>query len=337
MNLLDEGIDIVYLWVDGQEEEWLSSKARWAQKLNVLNQSTNACRFRDNEELRYSLRSLYANAPWIRKIYLVTNGQIPHWLDISHSKIQVIKHSEIMPDSALPTFNSSAIEAAISRIPNLSELFLLANDDTFFGRALARDFFFAQTDRKPILRQVYRNWSKEGTSLNIYCSNVELASNLIYSKYGQKFHFESHHNVDAYCRQDFEEAYSLFPDLTSKTINNKFRRKDDLQRSLVNFYMLATNKCHLQIVGNSIAKMKGSCVLGISNLLKMEVKVLLGRYGLFCLNDNEETKPYHLKNVKIFLEVLFPKRAPWEKDLPRFTFLEKFKIFLSKGLFVFYK
>jgi hypothetical protein len=34
-------------------------------------------RFRDSEELRYSLRSLVKYAPWVRKIFIVTDNQIP--------------------------------------------------------------------------------------------------------------------------------------------------------------------------------------------------------------------------------------------------------------------
>ena len=42
----------------------------------------SASRYRDNNELRYSLRSLAKFAPWIRHVYIVTNGQIPYWLDL---------------------------------------------------------------------------------------------------------------------------------------------------------------------------------------------------------------------------------------------------------------
>jgi hypothetical protein len=37
--------------------------------------------FKDNEELRYSLRSIEAFAPWVRQIFLVTNGQVPSWIN----------------------------------------------------------------------------------------------------------------------------------------------------------------------------------------------------------------------------------------------------------------
>ena len=66
------------------------------------------------------------------------------------------------------------------------------------------------------------------------------------------------------------------------------------------------------------------------------MKLLLSRSILFCLNDNENTKQSHLENIKVFLESVFPTRAPWEKDVPKFSFIEKVKIFLGKGLFTFY-
>ncbi len=37
-------------------------------------------RFRDSNELRFSLRSLERFAPWVRRVYLVTDNQIPKWL-----------------------------------------------------------------------------------------------------------------------------------------------------------------------------------------------------------------------------------------------------------------
>jgi hypothetical protein len=39
-----------------------------------LNDITSSNRFRDNDELRFSLRSLERRAPWIRNVFIVTNG-----------------------------------------------------------------------------------------------------------------------------------------------------------------------------------------------------------------------------------------------------------------------
>ena len=113
----DLKIDLVYLWVNGNDPKWQEEKEYWQKKLNIpTGDSTNNCRFIDNQELKYSLRSVEMNAPWINKIFIITNGQVPDWLDTSHPKIKIVTHSQIMPPDALPTFNSEAIETCIANI-----------------------------------------------------------------------------------------------------------------------------------------------------------------------------------------------------------------------------
>ena len=53
----------------------------------------SASRFEDNEELRYSLRSIERFAPWVRHIYIITNGQIPYWLNLENPRITIVTHN----------------------------------------------------------------------------------------------------------------------------------------------------------------------------------------------------------------------------------------------------
>jgi hypothetical protein len=93
-------------------------------------------RFRSSDELRFVLRSIENHAPWLRRIYLVTNGQVPSWLDLDHPKLVVVPHDQIFERPAdLPTFNSHAIEWNLKNIPGLAEHFIYLNDDTFLGHA----------------------------------------------------------------------------------------------------------------------------------------------------------------------------------------------------------
>lgn len=55
-------------------------------------EDVSASRFEDNEELRYSLRSIERHAPWVRHIFIVTNGQIPSWLNLDSPRVSVITH-----------------------------------------------------------------------------------------------------------------------------------------------------------------------------------------------------------------------------------------------------
>ena len=101
-------------------------------------------RFTDSQELRYSLRSLERHAPWVRRVFLVTNGQIPDWLALDSPKLTLVTHDEIFPDLGhLPTFSSPAIEAHLHRISGLSEHFLYFNDDVLLGQPIWPEDFFA--------------------------------------------------------------------------------------------------------------------------------------------------------------------------------------------------
>lgn len=55
-------------------------------------EDVSASRFEDNEELRYSLRSVERHAPWVRHIFIVTNGQIPSWLNLDNPRVTVVTH-----------------------------------------------------------------------------------------------------------------------------------------------------------------------------------------------------------------------------------------------------
>ena len=47
-------------------------------------------RFRQIDELRYALRSVYVFAPWIRRIFIATDSPTPHWL-ADHPKVTVVR------------------------------------------------------------------------------------------------------------------------------------------------------------------------------------------------------------------------------------------------------
>lgn len=126
-------IDVVYTWVDGNDPAWRRRRSAYDGGYHA--ESANAARYISRDELRYSLRALEQNAPWVRHVHLVTDGQRPAWLNDSHPRLTVVDHSEIFADpAALPTFNSHAIESRLHHIKGLSEHFLYLNDDMFLGR-----------------------------------------------------------------------------------------------------------------------------------------------------------------------------------------------------------
>ncbi|XP_077565741.1 N-acetylglucosamine-1-phosphotransferase subunits alpha/beta [Stigmatopora nigra] len=118
-------------------------------------EDVSASRFEDNEELRYSMRSVEKHAPWVRHIFVVTNGQIPSWLNLDNPRVSVVSHQELFLNrSHLPTFSSPAIESHIHRIPGLSQKFIYLNDDVMFGKDVWPDDFYSHSKGQ----KVYLTW-----------------------------------------------------------------------------------------------------------------------------------------------------------------------------------
>ncbi|NLE78657.1 MAG: hypothetical protein GX610_03585 [Rhodococcus sp.] len=139
-------IDVVYTWVDGDDEAWQAEKQRYAAELGKSPSAGRVVRderFRNRDELKYSLRSVELFAPWVRRIHIVTADQCPPWLNIDHPRINLVSHRDIYSDlSWLPTFNSSGIETQLHHIPGLADRFLYFNDDFFLGQLCdPADFF----------------------------------------------------------------------------------------------------------------------------------------------------------------------------------------------------
>jgi len=79
----------------------------------------------------------------IRTIYIVTPNQVPVWLDTSNPRIKVIDQDDIIPNEALPTFNSFLMEMYLDKIPGISERFIYLNQNHFFIKYTHPRLFFS--------------------------------------------------------------------------------------------------------------------------------------------------------------------------------------------------
>ncbi|XP_048241976.1 N-acetylglucosamine-1-phosphotransferase subunits alpha/beta-like [Haliotis rufescens] len=151
----DSLVNIKNFTLEGKEPILHAAKLVWDLRDFSRDEDIAASRFEDNEELRYSLRSVEKFAPWVRHIYIVTNGQLPYWLDLESSRVTIVTHEEIFPNkSHLPTYSSPAIESHLHRIPGLSDKFIYLNDDVMFGSEVWPDDFFSYATGQ----KVYLTW-----------------------------------------------------------------------------------------------------------------------------------------------------------------------------------
>lgn len=132
-------VDFVVTWLDSSDEEWQRQYVYYKEKSTGR---TEPARFRNMDIFRYWFRAVEQYAPWVNKIFLVTNGTFPKWINEGHPKLVLVRHSDFIPSEFLPTFNSHTIEAYIYRIEGLSEQFVYFNDDCFLNAPVAPEFFF---------------------------------------------------------------------------------------------------------------------------------------------------------------------------------------------------
>lgn len=159
--------DIVITYVDFTCKQWRAEYERAITELYDANihtrDSATRTRFVNHGELRFLLRSVNKNMPWVRTVYIVVDDYlvIPSWININtnntdntdntdnkNSSIKIVRHSELFPftklGECLPTFNSQAIETVIHRIPGISDPFIYFNDDMFVGRTIKPDDLIQQ-------------------------------------------------------------------------------------------------------------------------------------------------------------------------------------------------
>jgi hypothetical protein len=165
MSSQDSPIDIVYLWVNGSDPAWRCKRAAAFAALPCDDSSRMAVhanvegRYRDNDELRFSLRALERFFPAHGHVYVVTDAQTPSWL-CNSDRLTLIDHRDLIPAAQLPTFDSGHIESYVHHIPGLSERFFYFNDDVFFGAPVHVDDWFFEGGS-------YAAWSDEPAVLDV--------------------------------------------------------------------------------------------------------------------------------------------------------------------------
>ncbi len=320
MNSTTMDIDLVYLWVDGSDPAWMARKraACGIEETAEKGASETDCKARwiDNEELRYSLRSAEKFAPWVRLVFIVTDGQTPAWLDTSNPRVRVVDHSEILPPEALPCFNSVVIEYFLHRIPGLAEHFIYANDDTFFGAPVAPEFFF-DADGRPIVRLVPKAFGKlryavkraSGIGFGYYRRSLFLAAREVERLTGRYYSAVPHHNIDAYRVSDYQlVTETLLADRVAGMLHHHMRTEGDLQRVAISYWALATGRA----VEKPVRGKSESVRVKIHKPGAME-DMRRHSPALFCLNDSQRASDDDRARIRPFLEGLFPEPSEFEK------------------------
>ncbi|KAF9027189.1 hypothetical protein BDZ89DRAFT_1160874 [Hymenopellis radicata] len=260
-QVVDEAvIDLVYTWVNGSDPLHEQARASYNEV-----PSTNAARFRDHNELRYSLRAAakatetWKNSAW----HIITAdfahprdpesrlGQIPQWLDMDRPsrrgepKIHLHHHSQLFQpvnstaDAAiswkanmLPTFNSYAIESQLPNLdPNIvSDSIVALNDDQFLMLPTPPSAFhsplYGPVFRLEAHNQVTGDASGKADG-NGEWRSLTWSAHLLNQRFGNRTRAYVSHNARALSLPLMHETMLAFPKEFSSTPLSRFRGSHD--------------------------------------------------------------------------------------------------------------
>lgn len=311
-------VDIVYTWCNGRDDKFKQEKQLWLNKCNITNADFNfQCQWNDNDELKYSIRSIEKYASWIRNIFIITNNQVPEWLVNYNSnrkknlpEIKIINVSDIMPKESLPTFNSQAIETCLSYIKDLSEHFLYACDDMFFNAPVDKSFFF-NLDGKPIVR-LQSEISAKTCKKSQYARSIISAQNKVKEKYNKLYKQAPHHCIDSYTKTSFIDCINDFKNEFHNTTFHKFRQENSVQRAIILYRALANNQAVMRLTKPFGILTRDSKCIAVHSPKK--IRYLKNKsIKLFCINDDNKATQSDRQVFKDFLEQKFWNKSIYEE------------------------
>jgi hypothetical protein len=228
-------IDAVITWVDGSDEDYKKKIE------NHLTTSTNYKKqYLQANEIEYCVKSILKFAPFVRRIFIVTDNQKPSFNGLKDlivsKKVKVVDHKEIFKgyEKYLPTFNIRSIDAVLHRIEDLSEMFVYFNDDVFLINKIREEDWFVEN--KVVLMG---KWAKS------YSINpIKILSGKFKKVFGlrpsfnasqskaanisgfKKEYFKSYHTARPQIKSLIKEFYHKNPESLIDQIKYRFRHYD---------------------------------------------------------------------------------------------------------------
>lgn len=327
-------IDIVITWVDQNDPNWLEEKNKYDPRKD--SSASGDARYRDWDGLRYVMRGIDKFMPWVHKVYFVTWGHLPKWLNTNDDKITVVNHKDYIPEEYLPTFNSNVLDLNMFRIEGLSEQYINFNDDTFVIKpTTSEDFFIDGKPRdmacispQPIARDSIMNVELNNLEIiNDHFSIDDIKKNknkwLNFRQYGKfalrtfifmQFStiigiYEPHIPI-SHLKSVVKKLWDLEYEAYHTTCLNRFRTKLDINDWLSRQWQLmsGTFEPRSQYFGVLV---RASDIEGVKTILNHS------KYKMVCINDDDtvtaEEYPRMKQEINRELEKLLPDKCRFEK------------------------
>lgn len=291
---MKEPIDFVIYWVDGADPEHVSKRLRYQKEFSLLDennevQSTNQKRFVQKDELKYCLRSIKQFAPWYRKILLLTDSQIPAFLDTKRlhlDRIEIVEHTTLFHNRSqcLPTFNSRALTTQLAELQQLSQQFILGNDDIMLSAPVEPTYFF-EHELPVIYADRVETTRIENKSL--YFQGILNALRLIDAN--SRYVYLPSHGFTALDKARLTALCNRFPAAFQNNFKYRFRHESQmLVECLYMFDCIKEQQCVLKDTELMVHFSFELCQIGKPEKIHFLFDLLeSGKRKMFCLNDFE--------------------------------------------------
>ena len=285
----------------------------------------------DNEELRYSIRSIINNIPWVRKIFVVMpNEKVRYFQEYNliNEKIIYVKDKDLL---GYDSSNARAFEFRYWKLKEfgISDNIIVMDDDYFIGRNLEKSDFFYIKDGRVLPSIVTSYFLKIDTdSVNKYCKLFkEKAENSKEEQNGDVFSFSKYltfsfilnlfnksfhenvyipkftHNALPLNLFEIKEAYELIYRSKYKypTLDSPYRHLEGIQFQI---FMLSYTFMKYERKVNNIPNK----FIQLNDSISANYK-----FSLFCINKGAGNFSYlNFYKAKIVMEYLFPIPSPYE-------------------------
>ncbi len=329
-------IDFVIMWVDGSDIKWQKEKNMYLNN-NSKDIDSRVNRYRDWETLKYWFRGVEKYASWVNKIHFVTWGHIPEWLNTENDKINIVKHEDYIPKNYLPTFNSHTIELNLYRIKDLSENFVLFNDDMFIIDKTKKEDFFCKNlpcdsailspimvyDKDDFAKVSVNNMAIINTYFSKDCCIKKNFLKWINLKYGKQLlrticllpwkHFTGFYDIHlptSLKKSTFKEVWSLEREMLDKTSSSRFRNNSaNINQWIIRYWQI----CKGEFYPRSIKY--GYKFQYEENNDDIYKAIINQKYKMICLNDNEANYNFEIEKEKTIeaFEKILPEKSKFEK------------------------
>lgn len=337
---MNDKIDIIIPWVDGSDPQWIKEKDKYYTLKNADGKSNSSIRFQSWDNLKYWFRAVEKNMPWIHRIFFVTWGHLPEFLNIGHPKLRIVNHREYIPDKYLPTFNSNTIEMNYHRIPDLSENFILFNDDLFPLQPIGENYYFdnnvvcdeaVEGHITPVDIGDLSRWACVVKANNILFINRHFQKRQVQKKnfwkwfypgYGEllkrniSLHywydfagFRDPHMAVALKKSTLKELWEIEGDTLDQASCNQFRGETDVSQCLVRYWQLCRGDFRPR---KTLGK---SYVVRMNNYEQIAREIEQKKWQMVSLNEDCRPEEFEMIKAQIngSLARILPDKSSFEK------------------------